>query len=291
MSPELKLIWNPETPPGSRGGPDLGGEVRQRADVVAEDGGGPRELRPGQLHAVARVAGEADRDAVQLADRHVMALRARHGTSWLLRVATPAHRWNGAAQAGSASVPQRSRASGRSRAGGAPARRRGTDPAAPWSAAPPLRPERPAGPATLGPWTDAAAGDRPGRRLRLRLRVRAPLRQERLRVRARLARPPLLAVPDRGAPRLGLGPARPREPGGLRRALAAARPPRSSAWRVLRRQREHVLRGLEYVSASLAALIVYMYPRSSRSCPSAGATACTGGGRGRRSRSSRPASS
>ncbi len=37
----------------ARRGTDLGGEVRQRGDVVAEDGGGARELRAGQLHPVA----------------------------------------------------------------------------------------------------------------------------------------------------------------------------------------------------------------------------------------------
>ena len=45
---------------GAGRGADLGGEVGQRADVVAEDGRGVGELRAGQLHAVAGVAGEAD---------------------------------------------------------------------------------------------------------------------------------------------------------------------------------------------------------------------------------------
>ena len=92
-------------------GPDLGGIVRQRADVVAEDGSGPGELGARQLHAVAGVAGEADRDAVQLADRDIMALRARHGTSWLLlglEAGAPAGTVQ--ALAGANSVPQRGEA-------------------------------------------------------------------------------------------------------------------------------------------------------------------------------------
>ena len=47
---------------------DLGGEIGQGADVVAEDGGRSGELRAGQLHAVARVAREADRDPLELLD-------------------------------------------------------------------------------------------------------------------------------------------------------------------------------------------------------------------------------
>ncbi len=45
---------------GTGGRANLGGEVGQRRDVVADDGGGVGELRPRQLHAVAGVAGEAD---------------------------------------------------------------------------------------------------------------------------------------------------------------------------------------------------------------------------------------
>ena len=69
MSLALKLIWKPETP-GQRagGGPDLRREVGERADVVAEDGGGPGELGAGELHAVAGVAGEPDGDAIELLD-------------------------------------------------------------------------------------------------------------------------------------------------------------------------------------------------------------------------------
>ena len=44
---------------------DLGREVRQRRDVVAEDGRVGGEPVAGQLHAVAGVAREADDDAVE----------------------------------------------------------------------------------------------------------------------------------------------------------------------------------------------------------------------------------
>src|SRR3989304_2835259 len=50
------------------GSANLGGVVRQGADVVAVDRGGTRELAAGQLHAVAGVAGEPDGDAVELED-------------------------------------------------------------------------------------------------------------------------------------------------------------------------------------------------------------------------------
>ena len=48
---------------------DLGGEVGQRRDVVAENRRLRRELRAGELHAVAGVAAEADDDLGQLLDR------------------------------------------------------------------------------------------------------------------------------------------------------------------------------------------------------------------------------
>ena len=48
---------------------DLGGKVRQRGEVVSEDGGLAREAVPGQLHAVSGVAGEADHDPLELLDR------------------------------------------------------------------------------------------------------------------------------------------------------------------------------------------------------------------------------
>ena len=47
---------------------DLGREVGQRADVVAEDRRGPGELRPRQLHPVARIAGEPDGDPLEFLD-------------------------------------------------------------------------------------------------------------------------------------------------------------------------------------------------------------------------------
>ena len=47
---------------------DLCREVRKRGDVVAEERGGGGELAPGQLHPVAGVAGESDRDSVELGD-------------------------------------------------------------------------------------------------------------------------------------------------------------------------------------------------------------------------------
>ena len=53
---------------GAGRGADLGGIVRQGADVVAEDGGGAGELRAGELHAVAGVAAEADGDALEFLD-------------------------------------------------------------------------------------------------------------------------------------------------------------------------------------------------------------------------------
>ena len=47
---------------------DLGREVRKRGQIVADQRRGVRELRPGQLHAVARVAGEPDDNGVELRD-------------------------------------------------------------------------------------------------------------------------------------------------------------------------------------------------------------------------------
>ena len=52
----------------SRRRPDLGREVRQRGQVVADDRGGVREPATGQLHSVAGVPGEADDDAFELLD-------------------------------------------------------------------------------------------------------------------------------------------------------------------------------------------------------------------------------
>ena len=47
---------------------DLRREVRERREVVAEDGCLARELPAGELHPVAGVAREADDDAVDLLD-------------------------------------------------------------------------------------------------------------------------------------------------------------------------------------------------------------------------------
>src|SRR5436305_8631883 len=47
---------------------DLGGEVRQGGEVVAEGGGLGREPVAGELHAVAGVTGEADHNPINLAD-------------------------------------------------------------------------------------------------------------------------------------------------------------------------------------------------------------------------------
>ncbi len=70
---------------GQRAGrrPDLGREVGQRADVVAEDRRGARELGAGQLHAIARVAREPDGDAIELLDRSLRRTRdaSRHAPS------------------------------------------------------------------------------------------------------------------------------------------------------------------------------------------------------------------
>jgi hypothetical protein len=48
---------------------DLGGEVRERGEVVADYGGGVGEATAGELHAVAAVAGEAYDDAILLLER------------------------------------------------------------------------------------------------------------------------------------------------------------------------------------------------------------------------------
>ena len=50
---------------GARRRPDFGREVRQRRQVVAEDGRTGRETVAGQLHTVAGVPGEADDDPVE----------------------------------------------------------------------------------------------------------------------------------------------------------------------------------------------------------------------------------
>lgn len=53
---------------GAGGRPDLGGEVRQRREVVPEGRGLRGEPVTRELHAVARVTREADDDPVQSAD-------------------------------------------------------------------------------------------------------------------------------------------------------------------------------------------------------------------------------
>src|SRR5262249_47294130 len=58
---------------------DLGREVREGREVVAEDRGLARELAPGELHAVAGVACEADDDAVDLLD--LLCHRRRYSAS------------------------------------------------------------------------------------------------------------------------------------------------------------------------------------------------------------------
>ena len=75
--------------PGQRArrGADLGGEVRQGRDVVAEHRGVGREPVPGELHAVAGVTREADDHAVERADlRHGRSCRQNHAvepsSSW-----------------------------------------------------------------------------------------------------------------------------------------------------------------------------------------------------------------
>ena len=69
MSWSAKCTWNDETP-GQRalGRADLGGEVRQRHQVVAEDGRLLGEPVTGQLHAVTGVAREPDDHPVELLD-------------------------------------------------------------------------------------------------------------------------------------------------------------------------------------------------------------------------------
>ena len=57
-------------------GADLGREVRQRREVVAEHRGRVGEAAAGELHAVAGVAGEADHDPLALFDRLAHAFQA-----------------------------------------------------------------------------------------------------------------------------------------------------------------------------------------------------------------------
>src|SRR5690606_23088620 len=66
---------------GALGGADLGREVRQGRQVVAEDGRLLGEPVTGQLHPVAGVAGEPDDDAFDLLDG--LAGGDSHGAPWL----------------------------------------------------------------------------------------------------------------------------------------------------------------------------------------------------------------
>ena len=81
-SPGVKIwcleneIWKLEDAGQRTGGrADLGGEIGQRREVVAEDRGGVGEAIAGQLHAVAGVAREADRDAIPFLNRRADAAR------------------------------------------------------------------------------------------------------------------------------------------------------------------------------------------------------------------------
>ena len=53
---------------GAGGGADLGREVGERDEVVADQRGGRGEAVAGELHAVARIAGEADDDPLLFLD-------------------------------------------------------------------------------------------------------------------------------------------------------------------------------------------------------------------------------
>ena len=78
---------------------------------------------------------------------------------------------------------------------------------------------------------------------------------------ARLADAARLAVPDRGRPRLAVGRCVARRVArSVRRAVAPAARGDARAGRPLHRQRRDVLRGLETIPASLAGVIVYIYP-------------------------------
>ena len=69
MSWSAKWTWNPETPGSEPGGrADLGREVGEGREVVAERRGLAREAVAGQLHPVARVTREADDHPIELLD-------------------------------------------------------------------------------------------------------------------------------------------------------------------------------------------------------------------------------
>src|SRR5581483_8204649 len=68
---------------------DLGGEVRERGDVIPEQRRLRGELRPRQLHTVAGVAREADDHLRQLLNRLGQTLRHTYST---IRTPSGAHR-------------------------------------------------------------------------------------------------------------------------------------------------------------------------------------------------------
>ncbi len=69
MSDEEKLIWNPETPGNEPAGARISaGKSGSVAMSLPNTAACPGELCSGELHAVARVAGKADGDALQLLD-------------------------------------------------------------------------------------------------------------------------------------------------------------------------------------------------------------------------------
>ena len=83
MSWSEMWTWKAETP-GQRAGrrPDLGRELGQRGEVVAEQRARAGEAIAGQLHAVAGVAGEADDDPVELVRCACGACRSTVSDTW-----------------------------------------------------------------------------------------------------------------------------------------------------------------------------------------------------------------
>ena len=79
----------------ARGGADLGGEVGEGREVVAGDGGRLRELRADELHAVAGVADEADRDAFDLLHRPGLSSVGLHVVLRLLEGGLRGRAWAG----------------------------------------------------------------------------------------------------------------------------------------------------------------------------------------------------
>ena len=70
MSREAKWIWKAETPASVPGrSADLGREVGQGDQVVADQRGRRREAVAGELYAVARITGESDDDPLFLFGR------------------------------------------------------------------------------------------------------------------------------------------------------------------------------------------------------------------------------